>query len=200
MASEEVTPGYAARLASARAAYIARTADTSVLEVEHLGTAHTATISFEDFEAFCRTVWRDEGRSEPLLITQIEELATGVQAQHFQDAAATARWANPIADTMGVPRAGALAGTSGPVAYVDVRAEGLVRLTALHEMAHLVADSPAVAVGHGNLWVREYTRLIRQHLGESVAIVLCGPPFFGPGLVRASRRTRGPVSVPDGSS
>ncbi|MFN2525839.1 MAG: hypothetical protein ABR505_06190 [Actinomycetota bacterium] len=83
-----------------------------------------------------------------------------MRSREFSECAAAARWAIPAADQMGVPRTGVLSGTSREVAYVDVVEEGLNRLVALHELAHLSVDTADVFQGHGSQWADSYTRLI----------------------------------------
>jgi hypothetical protein len=80
-------------------------------------------LSFEEFSSFAHSVWSDLDRRGPLLVTGIEMLSATVQLHEFRHVDASARWAFPPADSLGVPRTGSLAGTSGPVAYLDVRRE-----------------------------------------------------------------------------
>ena len=116
-----------------------------------------------------KAVWANEGRSEPLYVTRVEGLPMAVQRREFDGAAAAARWAIPQADTVGVPRSGELAGTTGPVPYLDVKDEGLFRLFALHEVAHLLVDSLEVLLGHGPEWAEAYSQLIERHLGAELS-------------------------------
>jgi hypothetical protein len=153
-----------AALTSKRAAYVAATADRRVLQDDRFGSDHSSALSLHEYRWFCKSVWMSEGRTEPLYVTRVEDLPISVQQREFEGAAAAARWAIPQADMVGVPRTGELAGTEGPVAYVDVKIEGLRRLFGLHEIAHLLVDSLDVAKGHGEEWAEAYMHLLSRHL------------------------------------
>lgn len=166
----------AQRLTSARSAYVAAYTDRRLLNQEAivpeaLESNFSNCLTFEEFRLFARDVWADACASGPLWITKVEALPEGLQIREFKDAAASARWDFPLADRIGVPRKGELAGTKGPVAYIDVKDEGLSRLVALHEIAHLLCDSMDVHAGHGERWAETYRRLISKHLGETWALV-----------------------------
>jgi hypothetical protein len=81
----------------------------------------------------------------------------------FKNAAAAARWFN-VPDWFD--------GTDfcGPrlVAYIDVKEEGLRRMVALHEIAHLLVDSETVSHGHGQQWVVTYRNLIEKYISSLV--------------------------------
>jgi hypothetical protein len=156
-------------LISARAAYVAAYTDRRVWADSTFGTSHAAPISFEEFKNFAARVWRSAHRTEPLYVSRIKGLPTWVQDGELRDVAAAARWAIPPADALGRPRTGALAGTTGPVAYIDVHDEGLLLLVALHEIAHLLCDSLDTTTGHDTGWAAAYEELIGRHLGVPVA-------------------------------
>jgi hypothetical protein len=99
----------------------------------------------------------------------VESLQKAVQEREFEGAATAARWASPQADLLGLPREGELAGTTGPVPYIDVKDEGLFRLFALHEVAHLLIDTVDTHRGHGREWAEAYSRLIEHHLGPELS-------------------------------
>lgn len=154
-------------LSRVRLAFIAAGADHRMREDLTVGDAHTEALGFAGFEMFAHDVWRADGPADPLWVTQIEDLSASIQSLYFADSAAAARWAIPGADRLGVPREGALAGTTGPVGYIDVKHEGLCRLVALHEIAHLLCDTIDTTMGHGEEWSIAYRRLIATHLGEA---------------------------------
>ena len=122
-----------------------------------------------DFRDFAAGIWSDLGRVAPLYISPIEELPSWTRSGELSECAAAARWAIPAADQIGVPRTGVLHGTSGEVAYIDVAEEGLNRLVALHELAHLSVDTADVLQGHGSQWADAYTRLIEGCFGTCLA-------------------------------
>lgn len=128
-----------------------------------------------EFRAFARGVWRAEDRCEPLVVTPAdsEGLRHRLIPPALRDRGAWALWCYPfggfdcVPDTG--PRFGELEGTSGPVAYLDVTAEGLRRLIALHELAHLIVDEVNVHLGHGQEWLGVHKRLIANYLGRTTA-------------------------------
>lgn len=77
----------------------------------------------------------------------------------YTDAAAANRWST-------VPAWFGDTGFGGPrlVAFIDVKVEGLRRLIALHEVAHLLVDSETMVYGHGPQWVAAYRDLIQTYL------------------------------------
>jgi hypothetical protein len=153
-------------LLHARQAFIAAHTDRRVLDSEFLDShEHADPLTFACFKEFAHSVWRAEAQSQPLYVSQIEALPSRVD-ELLSDAAAAARWFSPPT----FARSGELAGTTGPVAYIDVRADGLTRLVVLHETAHLLADA-AGPVGHCQTWAETYVALIRRHLGEGAATV-----------------------------
>jgi hypothetical protein len=158
-------------LISARAAYVAGYTDRRVLADNRFGTSHAVPISFEEFKGFASKVWGSEHRTEPLYVSRTRDLPTRVQDGELRDAAAAARWATPPADAWGMPRTGALAGTTGPVAYIDVHDEGLLRLVALHEIAHLFCDTLDATAGHDMRWAAAYEGLVGSHLGVPLAVL-----------------------------
>jgi hypothetical protein len=160
----------AVSLASKRAAYIAAWADREILRAEQFGLRHSEQLVFDDFRTFAKSVWAAEGRTEPLYVSRVEGLPAWLQRREFESAAAAARWETPDADRIGAQRTGELAGTTGPVAYIDVKDEGLNRLVALHEMGHLLIDSMDSAFGHGQEWAQAYGQLIERHLGIEVSV------------------------------
>lgn len=158
-------------LTSARLALVAKHADKRVTDQLAAMLPECAEpLSLENFSSFARHAWRRASHAEPLLITAIETLPQAVQQiSEFTDADATARWAYPAVDSLGLPRQGELAGTSGPVAYIDVRMRSKpTRLVALHELAHLQVDSVNKTLGHGPAWANAYTELIEAALGPVV--------------------------------
>lgn len=166
----------AQRLASARSAYVAAYTDHRLLNQEaigskELGSALSNRLTFEEFRSFAGEVWADECAPSPLVVTKVESLPERIQISEFKGAAATARWGFPFVDRIGVQRKDELAGTTGPVAYIDVRDEGLSLLVALHEIAHLLCDSVDAHAGHEERWAETYRRLISKHLGETWARV-----------------------------
>jgi hypothetical protein len=150
-------------LASKRAAYVAATTDHEVRDDTAYGSCHSEPLSFEAFEAFAHSVWRIEERQEPLQVTRVEDLSPSVQERFFEDAGAAARWVTPPE-----PRPPAFVGTSGPVAFLDVKDEALVRLIALHEIAHLLVDTEDAALGHERAWAEAYSQLIERHLSPEL--------------------------------
>ncbi len=159
------------RLASKRAAYVAAWTDGRVLADETHGSYHSACVTFFEFRAFAKSVWVAEGRAEILYVKSVEELPPAVQEREFEGAAAAARWAMPSADRIGIARTGELAGTTGAVPYLDVKDEGLQRLVALHELAHLSVDTLESALGHGREWADTYSELIQRHLGQDISLL-----------------------------
>lgn len=151
-------------LASKRAAYVAATADHAVRDDTAYGSYHSETLSFEAFEAFAHSVWTTEHRQEPLQVTRVEDLPLTVQERFFEVAGAAARWVPPPE-----PRPRAFVGTSGSVAFLDVKDEALVRLIALHEIAHLFVDTEDAALGHVREWAVAYSQLIERHLSPELS-------------------------------
>jgi putative metallohydrolase (TIGR04338 family) len=162
-------PHPAATLASKRTAHVAARADREVLRDQQFGSRHSERVDFDDFRTFAKSVWAAEGRTEPLYVSRVEDLPAAVQEREFEGAAAAARWEIPAADRMGMPRTGELADTTGPVAYIDVKDEGLNQLFALHELGHLLVDSMDSALGHGPEWAQTYSQLIERHLGPELS-------------------------------
>lgn len=156
-------------LASERAAVVAAWTDRRVLQDARYGESHRAPVSFLEFRAFAKAVWAGEGRDELLYVTRVESLQKAIQAREFDGAAAAARWAIPSADFLDMPRTGELAGTTGAVPYVDVKDEGLFRLFALHEVAHLLVDSVEVHLGDGCEWAEAHSQLIARHLSPDLS-------------------------------
>jgi hypothetical protein len=150
---------------------VAATADRCTLADAGLGPAHSAALTITAFEQFAQAVWLELNTLGPLLVTRVEDLPQHVQDHLFLDSAAAARWEIPGADRLGIPRVGPLSGTTGPVAYIDVKDEGLNRLVALHEIAHLKVDTMAEAKAHRAEWATVYGTLLEQHLGRRTSAV-----------------------------
>jgi hypothetical protein len=140
-------------LASKRGAYIAAHADRRIRENIEYGSAHADELSLEGFDEFVAHVWQREGRTEPLIVTPVESLPAETR-ERLEDAAAHAKWSLPPPWFPQVM-----------TAYIDVAIEGRNRLTALHEIAHLLCDTAHQAAGHGDLWAGTLERLITTYLG-----------------------------------
>jgi hypothetical protein len=131
-----------------------------MLKLEGCGTGHSTPLSFEDFELFARGVWQTEGRAEPLIVSAADELPSMAQDE-LSDMAATGRWESLpefSPKTHGSP-------VLRPTAFIDVKVEGLCRLFALHEIAHLLCDTEDVWQDHAAYWMSTYRDLIDRYLG-----------------------------------
>ena len=153
-----------------RSAYLAGYVDRRVLASEvGISAGAAKAMTFGEFDAYVEAIWSSIGRSEPILVSSIEDLPRRTVEKYFNDADAAARWEYPGADRMGVPRTGKLAGTSGLVAFVDVRAAGLLPLVAAHEVAHLLADGFESTAGHSETWAGNYGGVQTRLFGEELA-------------------------------
>lgn len=154
-----------------RSAFIAGTADHRMRsgEVKVSGSA-VDHLPFPEFADFCHKVWESIGNPRPLFVSEVSSLPS--QARDLlADADASARWAYPAADSLGLRRSGALAGTQGAVGYVDVQTAGQVRMVALHEIAHLLRDEAEGPRGHDLRWAETYCALLNHFLDSATALV-----------------------------
>ena len=158
-------------LTSLQAALVARWATDRLREAAELTSSQTESLSFAEFDRFAHEVWvAHQHFDQPLVVTAVEQLeADRRDVSELVDSEAAARWALPLADKMGLPRQGDLVHTTGPVAYIDVRTAGLDRMTALHELAHLLCDTADTHAGHGEIWALTYADLIAGSFGAEAA-------------------------------
>jgi hypothetical protein len=149
-------------LARVRTSFLAAAADHRVMQINQFGADHSVPLTISEFRSFAESVWSAEGRTEHLMISEVEQLRTALQIE-LEDSAAAARWYT-------IPEWFDGGDSRGPrlVAYIDVKAEGLRRLVALHEIAHLLVDSETTVYGHGPRWVVTYRGLIKKHLPPTV--------------------------------
>lgn len=129
------------------------------------GTEQSEPLAIGEFKSFAESVWSAERRVEHLMISEVDRLPAHVQ-NRFADSAAAARWFT-------VPNWFDGNDFLGPrlVAYIDVKAEGLRRLVALHEIAHLLVDSETARCGHGPQWIEAYRGLMQKYLPPGVQAI-----------------------------
>jgi hypothetical protein len=153
-----------------REAYVAAAADHRIRShaVNVSGTA-VESLPFSEFDEFCHRVWAKLGHSQPLHVSKVDSLPSAARAV-LAETDASARWAYPPTDSLGMPRAGSLAGTEGIVGYVDVQATGQVRMVALHEIAHLTRDEAKAPCGHDLAWAEIYCALQDRFLDQATAL------------------------------
>ena len=174
-ASERLCEGAATDAArpyrrSWREAYVAATADHRMRNREvDASDAAVESLPFSRFNGFCHRVWAELGNSQPLYVSKVDSLPSAARAL-LADTDASARWAYPPADSLGLPRTGSLAGTDGIVGYVDVQATGQVRMVALHEIAHLIRDEAKGPCGHDLEWAEIYSALQYRFLDQATAL------------------------------
>ncbi|MCX5234410.1 hypothetical protein OG824_04075 [Streptomyces prunicolor] len=151
-------------LATVREAFIAAGADHHVMGLDP-GTEQSELLAIGEFKSFAESVWSAERRVEHLMISEADRLPAYVQ-NRFADSAAAARWFT-------VPNWFDGNDFLGPrlVAYIDVQAEGLRRLVALHEIAHLLVDSETARRGHSSQWVEAYRGLMQKYLPPGVQTI-----------------------------
>ena len=174
-ASERLSGGAATDAArsfrrSWREAYVAATADHRMRNREvDVPDSAVEGLTFSAFNEFCHRVWTELGQTQPLYLSKVGSLPSTARAL-LADADASARWAHPSADSLGVPRTGSLAGTEGIVGYVDVQATGQIRIVALHEIAHLIRDEARGPCGHDLAWAEIYCALQYRFLDHTTAL------------------------------
>ncbi|MCI3276976.1 hypothetical protein [Streptomyces cylindrosporus] len=151
-------------LATVREAFTAAGADHHVMGLDP-GAEQSEPLAIGEFRSFAESIWSAERRVEYLMISEVHRLPAHVQ-NWFADSAAAARWFT-------VPNWFDGNDLIGPrlVAYIDVKAEGLRRLVALHEIAHLLVDSETVRCGHGSRWIEAYRSLMRKYLPPGVQAI-----------------------------
>jgi hypothetical protein len=163
------TPVAAASRRSWRAAYVAAFADRRMRNREvEVGDLAVESLPFFTFDGYCQAVWSELQQSAPLYVSEVRSLPSVAQ-DLLADADASARWAYPPADALGMPRTGSLAGTEGIVGYVDVQQPRQVRLVALREIAHLLRDEGVGPHGHDLSWAEIYYALQQRFLDDATA-------------------------------
>jgi hypothetical protein len=162
-----LTPAQQQALTIKREAYIAGYAHHETLQDHTFGTAHADELTFDEFKDFNEAVWLAEGRQETLMVSKVDGMRPVIQAEHFDGAAAAARWFTVPNWHDGVR----FTGQRRLVAYVDAWDKGLSRLLALHELAHLFCDSEFQRAGHVEEWSETFGRLIRDHVSPHISIL-----------------------------
>ncbi len=160
----------------ARGILAARVDWALISESPLVGTPSTQLIDFDEFSRFAKSAWGQLGRSEPLQVTLVETLRPSLQQTEFDGVAGTARWMLPPA-WAAARFTGDLAGWTGAVPYIDVKLDGLFKVVALHEIAHLLVDTHEVLHGHGICWLDAFDGALRKVLGEAVADMRLGAHY-----------------------
>lgn len=124
------------------------------------------SLDFSEFDQWCHEVWTGLGHPQPLYVSPAAALPAWARAE-MGDADASARWAEPPS---GVRRTGSLAGTTGPVGYIDVETSGQLRMVGLHEIAHLIRDEVTGPCGHDLGWADVYVALLLRFLDQQLAL------------------------------
>jgi hypothetical protein len=144
---------------------------SDLAEVEARRLQLNALMSIDEARKFVREVWsRERPDALPIQVFRMEDFdATTRAAIYNPDAAAEARWARPSADQYGLERSGELAGTVGPVPYIDLSDEALNELSLLHEISHLLVDTETTLQGHSAIWCAEFERVLAAHVDPFTA-------------------------------
>lgn len=125
-----------------RAGAIAKFVDITLEDNGTLPSRATEQLGEDEWREFGTAVWASEAFSEALRMELVDDLNEG-------EFCGTARWEERQA-------------------VVECTTEGLTRRTALHEIAHLVADR-SFDDGHRWGWAREFVRLLRTWIGAQAA-------------------------------
>lgn len=150
-----------------REAFIARTAHDRVLADARFGTLHADEMTFVDLDEFLQTVWAAEGRAEKLMVTRVDESPPSIQVDHFGNAAASAQWFT-VPDWHDGVRS---TDQRRLMTYIDAWDRGLNRLTAIHELAHLLCDTESNHIGHTAVWSERVYELLGRHVSRGMAVL-----------------------------